>query len=78
MKQGCFYEKNNKISDFFFEKPNWKAKFQKSLGLIKKIIANIPIYLVQEKIYFPTLRNSHNEILEKDLKQQQMKYYNCD
>lgn len=84
-----FMKKNDKISDFFFKgnQINWKAKISEIfLGLIKKIIpANIPIYLVQEKIYFPytfkeTVLERLNEILEKDLKveKQQMKCYNCD
>ena len=88
-KINFFITNNNNICDFFFKgiEINWKAKISEIfLNLLKKIVpANIPVFLVQEKIYFPytfkeTVLERLNEVLVKDLKveKQSIKCYDCE
>ena len=82
-------KKNHEISNHFFKgnSINWESVVAKVFFklLIKIVPAKIPVFLIQEKIYFPNnfqqiiLKTLH-EILEKELglSNQALKSYLCD
>ena len=89
IKVDSFLKKNHDISDHFFKgNPiDWQSVIAKVfLKLLKSIVpAKIPIYLIQEKIYFPNsfqqnILKTLNEILEKEfgLAKQILRSYPCD
>ena len=89
LKIDSFLKKNEEISSHFFKgNPiNWESVVAKVfLTLLKKIVpAKIPVFLIQEKIYFPNkfeqnILKTLNEILERELglSKQFPKSYPCD
>ncbi len=89
LKVDGFLKKNQEISSHFFKgNPiNWESVVAKVfLKLLINIVpAKIPIFLIQEKIYFPdnfqqNILKTLNEILEKELglAKQSLKSYPCD
>ena len=89
LKINSFLKKNEEISSHFFKgySINWESVIAKVfLTLLKKIVpTKIPVFLIQEKIYFPdkfqqNILKTLNEILEKELglSRQVTKSYPCD
>tara|TARA_Y100000591_G_scaffold193309_1_gene167138 strand:+ start:505 stop:1863 length:1359 start_codon:yes stop_codon:yes gene_type:complete len=89
LKIDQFLKKNKEISSHFFKgkQINWESVVAKVFFmLLKKIVpAKIPVFLIQEKIYFPNkfqqnILKTLNEILEKELGlfKQVPRSYPCD
>jgi len=89
LKINRFLTKNEEISSHFFKgNPiNWESVVAKVfLTLLKNIVpAKIPVFLIEEKIYFPdkfqqNILKTLNEIIEKELglSRQLLKSYTCD
>ena len=89
LKIDSFLNKNQEISSHFFKgnSINWESVVAKIfLRLLISIVpAKIPVFLIQEKIYFPNnfqqnILKTLNEILEKEigLAKQALKSYPCD
>ena len=89
LKIDQFLKKNKEISSHFFKgkQINWESVVAKVFFmLLKKIVpAKIPVFLIQEKIYFPNkfqqnILKTLSEILEKELGlfKQVPKSYPCD
>ena len=89
LKIDQFLKKNKEISSHFFKgkQINWESVVAKVFFmLLKKIVpAKIPVFLIQEKIYFPNkfqqnILKTLSEILEKELGlfKQVPKPYPCD
>ena len=89
LKVDSFLEKNEEISSHFFKgNPiNWESVVANVfLRLLKEIVpAKIPVFLIQEKIYFPTnfkqnILKTLDDVLEKELgsSKKVLKSYPCD
>ena len=84
-----FLKKNHEISSYFFKgnRINWESFLANVFfRLLKETVpAKIPVFLVQEKIYFPTnfqqnILKTLDEVLEKELgsSKKDLKSYPCD
>ena len=84
-----FLKKNHEISTYFFKgNPiNWESVVANVfLRLLKETVpTKIPVFLIQEKIYFPTkfqqnILKTLDEVLEKELgsSKRVLKSYTCD
>ena len=89
LKVDSFLKKNKEISDHFFKgnSINWESVVANIfLRLLMSVVpSKIPVFLIQEKIYFPNnfqqnILKTLNEILEKELglTKPVLKSYHCD
>ncbi len=89
LKVDSFLEKNEQIGSYFFKHNpfNWESAVANIfLKLLMNVVpAKIPVFLIQEKIYFPhnfrqNILETLNDILEKEqnLSKYALKSYPCD